>query len=434
MIGGKNMEQQTQKLPELIVSLLSGIRKYGIKEISVKQYETICRQIKKFADEKGLDEYTQEFADEYEAYVTGESDGNGISLGYLSVIKRILRLLGTLAQNGEVDFKPNYIRKKYIVSDSAQELVEDILNYYGLIGETRKEMSTLFRHLFSDVEKKGSVPESITDSILMDFLTNELKKTNNGTMARSLRAIKYISDYLKIHGLEHLEMDFNQLKVKNSRVRAIPPYTQEEIRKILDSVDTSTNEGLRDYAILLLAYDTGLRSVDIRTLCLPDIDWNNSRVLINQSKTSKSLILPLNGHTMNAIADYILLARPECDYNEVFLNIKNPIKPMDKRYHCFSNLMTKYCKKAGVEKIPKRSFHSLRRSFATGLSAAGVPVETISQMLGHKDINAGKPYLSYNRKQISFCAIGFDEIPIRCGIYIGVNTDMEKGGDGNGIS
>jgi len=65
MIGGKNMEQQTQKLSELIISLLSGIRKYRIKEISVSN-------TKQFADEKGIDEYTQEFADEYEAYVTGK--------------------------------------------------------------------------------------------------------------------------------------------------------------------------------------------------------------------------------------------------------------------------------------------------------------------------------------------------------------------------
>ena len=39
------------------------------------------------------------------------------------------------------------------------------------------------------------------------------------------------------------------------------------------SLDTTTPEGLRDYAIMLLAFDTGLRSVDIRKLCLKDINW-----------------------------------------------------------------------------------------------------------------------------------------------------------------
>jgi hypothetical protein len=80
-------------------------------------------------------------------------------------------------------------------------------------------------------------------------------------------------------------------------------------------------------------------------------------------------------------------------------------------------IIEKYSATAGVEKKPYRSFHSLRRSFATELSAAGVPLPTISQMLGHKSMDEARPYLSYDRTQILFCAMGFDGIPIASGIY-----------------
>lgn len=49
--------------------------------------------------------------------------------------------------------------------------------------------------------------------------------------------------------------------------------------------DTTTPEGLCDYAIMLLAFDTGLRSVDIRKLCLKDIDWKKGLLYLRQSKT-----------------------------------------------------------------------------------------------------------------------------------------------------
>jgi integrase len=52
----------------------------------------------------------------------------------------------------------------------------------------------------------------------------------------------------------------------------IPPYSQAEIGRLLGAIDISSPVGLRDYAVILLAFDTGLRGVDIRTLCLQDID------------------------------------------------------------------------------------------------------------------------------------------------------------------
>ena len=78
-----------------------------------------------------------------------------------------------------------------------------------------------------------------------------------------------------------------------------------------------------------------------------------------------------------------------------------------------------------------RAFHSLRRSFATELSVAGVPLETISQLLGHRRIDEDKPYLSYNREQIAFCAMNFDEIPLEGGIYAFKADLNSSAGGGN---
>ena len=77
------------------------------------------------------------------------------------------------------------------------------------------------------------------------------------------------------------------------------------------------------------------------------------------------------------------------------------------------------CKKAGVSKIAFRGFHSLRRSFETVMVSRGVPLETVSQMMGHKSIIEDKPYITHDTHQISFVAMDFSDVPITNGFHFG---------------
>jgi integrase len=124
---------------------------------------------------------------------------------------------------------------------------------------------------------------------------------------------------------------------------------------------------------------------------------------------------------MNALADYILEWRPKCDIPEVFVTVKAPYRKLS---NGFGSMIDKYCKKAGVEKVSFRGFHSIRRSFETVMVSRGVPIETASQMMGHKTITEDKPYITHNKDQISFVAMDFSDVPISAGFYY----------EGNGFS
>mgnify|MGYP000894733959 FL=1 len=419
------MEQLTN-LDDLIETLLSEIRKYGILKVSMEQYHVVCNCILKFATRKKVETYSDPLISEYIETVERRCKEGDICPEYLRFQKRVMRMLKSLAFTGYVDFSAANNRKKYKASDETAYLVADILDKNKLAGEARFEMDIVIRHFFFYTGYHKIPIDDISDEIFMEFLTSEMPTTNQGSIGRTLRGIKYISSYLKSHGRPDLILDFNQLKIKTGSVKIIPSYSQDEITKILEVVDRATPEGLRDYAILLLGFDTGLRGVDIRTLCMSDIDWKAGKVKIRQCKTSEPLVLPLSIRVMNAIADYILKGRHECGYKEIFLNIKKPVRPMDKRHYAFTSIITKYSAIADVELKPMRGFHSLRRSFATELSMAGVPLGIISQLLGHKRIDEDKPYLSYNREQIAFCSMGFFEIPLENGLYASVSP---KGGD-----
>ncbi|MCL1976453.1 MAG: tyrosine-type recombinase/integrase [Firmicutes bacterium] len=238
---------------------------------------------------------------------------------------------------------------------------------------------------------------------------------------------------MKKYQMADLKADFSMIQMKSAPVRMIEPYSRDEISKIIGCVDIESPIGIRDRAILLLAFETGLRAVDIIKLKQSDIDWRGAELHVIQNKTNKPLILPLNGTIMNSVADYILVARPKSGSKEIFIRSKSPYTPF-KTSCALDGVIEKYCALSGVEKKPYRSFHSLRRSFATELSAAGIPLPTISQMLGHKNVDEARPYLSYNRPQTLFCAMGFDGIPISSEVYAPILSESSpsvflKGGD-----
>ena len=106
---------------------------------------------------------------------------------------------------------------------------------------------------------------------------------------------------------------------------------------------------------------------------------------IVQKKTGTSISAPLNGKTLNAIATYILEERPKSEDPHVFLRAYPPYEAI-KSTSPLDYMIDKYCRLASIDKIEYRSFHSLRRAFGTELAVAEVPVTSISQMLGHRDM------------------------------------------------
>lgn len=82
--------------------------------------------------------------------------------------------------------------------------------------------------------------------------------------------------------------------VKIARNAFIPAsWKKEDVLKLLAAVDRGDPMGKRDYALLLLVVRLGLRASDIRNLQLENLDWNQKKVVIIQTKTKQLLELPL---------------------------------------------------------------------------------------------------------------------------------------------
>ena len=417
-----------KRLKHLTDQLIMEVKCYGILEISIEQYQIVCNAIVKYAEASGQSEYSPGLMASYSNYLDERVSSGEICTEYRRFQVRVLRMLSTLAETGKVDFsRARYGLLKYPVNNKTAELVEQILDSYSISDKIKKDLRAPTRHLLWYAAKQGVIPEKIDDALIMRYLIDEVPTTNGGSTGRTLRCVKYTTEFLKKNGNQNILRDYTLLKLKNDHRRIVPAFLEEEIAEIVDATDTAKKIGKRDRAILLVAYCTGLRGIDIIEIKLSDIDWRRQKISVVQSKTHSPIICELNGATMNAMADYILDARPECDVPEAFVTVKAPYRKLSKG---FGSMIDKYCERAGVQKITFRGFHSIRRSFETIMVSRGIPIETASQMMGHKAITEDKPYITYNRSQSAFVAMDFTDVPITCGIYAAGNPSLPLKGDG----
>lgn len=415
----------TLSIQAVVDGMISQLEESGVSPSTVANYrDDLCASIIKYCTEQGAIIYSEQtlelYLDKYREKVANGETGQM----RFSYVLRTVRLLKSYVETGHADFSRAKTVSKYDPSPKYWALADQLLEENQVANGSRTYLHYYLRHFFCFLERNNLSLSDITDETFFQFI-DSVSEANKSTIGQVIRALTFISSHLKENGIAKLQMDLSLLPIKRLPIRMIAPFSQEEIERIISAIDTSTPIGMRDKAIILLAFHTGLRAGDIISLKCKDIDWNSGTISMVQQKTKQPLELPLTGNVMNAIADYILKARPETSIDEVFLTTVAPVRPFSRGSN-LSCVLEKYCQAAGVKKVRLRSFHSLRRAFATELSMQGVPLGEISEMLGHRCIESDKSYLSYNGNQISLCAASFSEIPLTTGIYSGLFADTPE--------
>jgi len=199
-------------------------------------------------------------------------------------------------------------------------------------------------------------------------------------------------------------------KISSQRIPTV--WDDCDIDKLLASVDRGNPLGKRDYAILLLAAKLGLRKSDIVKLEFKDINWEEKRIEIIQSKTQKQLSVPLPDDVGWAIIEYIKQSRPKSDFPQIFLRHVPPIKPFNNACG-LGGIISRYRTIAGIyvgEKGSRKGMHSLRHTFATRLLREKVPLETIAELLGHVGMSSINVYLSVETEALRQCSLSPEEV------------------------
>jgi site-specific recombinase XerD len=303
-----------------------------------------------------------------------------------------------------------------LLTPAFEALVDEYSNdalFSEKMGEvTARTAKSIIKGFLLDLEESGF---SSFDGVTLAAVGSVIAQTAANRYKRGADSLlHYVRDFLKyLHEYNYIESDLSVAvpKIAAPRKKVYQGFSDKEIRKLLAAVDRNTLKGKRDYAIMMLAAQTGLRSVDILKLKRSDIDWRKRELHIVQSKTSKPLCLALETESGNAICDYILNARQECNIPNIFLSSMYPLRAMQPT--AAQGIIQKYMAIAGIHPTEHQryGFHSFRRAFGTRLLESGTPVHLLSQLLGHFDLDSAKPYMSTSEKGLKECCLPltFDE-------------------------
>ena len=196
----------------------------------------------------------------------------------------------------------------------------------------------------------------------------------------------------------------------------IIPILSEEEMETLNRFLATADIPLRDKGLALLALRTGMRAADIVGLKLADIDWVNDTISIVQSKTGKACQIPLTAEVGNTLSSYILQQRPKTESPRVFLRRIAPFRPLSDHAACYA-VVRRIFHQAGIRLGNERKgVHVMRHSLASRMLKCGVPVTTISSVLGHANKASTDVYLQTHETRIGKCALSLGDIPMNCGV------------------
>ncbi len=231
-----------------------------------------------------------------------------------------------------------------------------------------------------------SVVQITLDSSLA-FVSDGTKDVSASSKSRLMSAIKGFHRFMYSEGvIRDLEME----RVSAPKyLRKIPfVLTQPEIERLLSAPDPDIL-GLRDTALMEMAYSAGLRASEACGLKFESMNAG-SRIARIRGKGSKERIVPYGKKASRALDMYIKESRPFLLKNGtseyLFLNYRG--KPISRV--SFWKMIKKYAQISGLPSTITP--HTLRHSFATHLVEGGADLRAVQELLGHSSISTTQIY------------------------------------------
>jgi integrase/recombinase XerD len=218
--------------------------------------------------------------------------------------------------------------------------------------------------------------------------------------ARHLSAVRGLFRFLAREGV--VQRDPTALTARPRIGRRLPrAIGQSDLLRLIETPDPAKPRGLRDRAMLSLAYASGLRVSELARLTLNDLDLQRG-VVAALGKGNKRRLVPVGEIALGHLQAY-LARRDELGRHR---GADDPAGAV-----VFRSPSGRALTRQGIWKIVRRHAlaagirgaahpHQLRHSFATHLLAGGADLRAVQAMLGHVDVSTTEIYTHVSRQQI----------------------------------
>ena len=272
--------------------------------------------------------------------------------------------------------------------------IENFKNYLKL--ERGLSMNSIESYEFDLIQFKNFIiensinesPKKCSSSTVKRYLYKNFSNKKSRSQARSISALKSFFNYLLFEGEIHSSPlnDIESPKIENKLPEVL---TEDEIKRLISSVNLDSEFGQRNKTIIEVLYGTGIRVSELIELKLSNIFFKEN-ILKVTGKGNKERFVPLGRIALIEIKKY-LNDRDKLKINSKFSDILflNRYGRQLTRSMIFK-VINDSSKNAGIDK--KISPHTLRHSYATHLLKNGADLRTIQLILGHESITTTEIY------------------------------------------
>jgi len=252
---------------------------------------------------------------------------------------------------------------------------------------------------FLEKEEFGDLSDATT-KVAEFYVSSLMDEYIPKTIQRKISSLKTIYHYY----MDNLkEFDFNPFNkiVLPKPEKKLPKFIyDDEIDEFFNSIDITTETGLRDKLIFSLLYGSGLRVSELTSLELKDVNMND-RIITVHGKGSKDRMVPMSVESKDLYKEYIYKVRPILlsrsnilDNDNVFLNFKGTTLTS----RGVRDILNRIIK--DTESTLRVSPHTFRHTFATHLLNKGMDVRMVQELLGHENLSTTQIYTKISKENL----------------------------------
>ena len=281
-------------------------------------------------------------------------------------------------------------------------MTDAIEKYLSEVTPHKKTKTQTSEHLSARYLKKAFnhlTLAKVDSKKVAEYRDNRLSKVSINSVRIELALLSNLFNIASREwGISGLENPVQRIKKPKTPESRCPILTDDQIKRLLDECKKSTSKYL--YSFVLLALHTGCRSTELRAVRWTqiNIDEGYLRLIASETKGNKTRAVPLTEPAKNILRELSEKAKKDIgiDSNGIPIGVvfpanNNPHKPRDIHKH-FGLAV----KNAGLDNLPGSGnlrIHDLRHVCATFLLMNDADLETVRDILGHRDLSTTQKYL-----------------------------------------
>ncbi|KMY50560.1 tyrosine-type recombinase/integrase [Peribacillus loiseleuriae] len=227
------------------------------------------------------------------------------------------------------------------------------------------------------------------------------KKKEIGLAPQTINArIRFLKNFYNLLNKEQM-IDSNvldQIKFLKTDETPFELLTQDEMHSLLSMPDHAFYPQYRDYVMMMLLYDSGMRISEAVNLEISEVDSASKRIVLpaHKIKTRKPKVIPLSSEIIRLLNGLIEENKGYFgeEKTQIFLTWMGESLKED----TFRRNLKRYVQKAGITK--SFSCHDFRRQYCTEFLDSGGSLFALQAIVGHSEISTTRKYVRFDEEMI----------------------------------